>query len=134
MSDIYNPGSGPTSTPVSIAQGGTGASTALLALSNLGALNTNASQTTLNGTTAGTVVWSQPAQGSSFKKFIAIFSGYENNTAVNQTITFTVPFVNTPIITGNNTTLTITATTTTLTITAPNSVTTFSGTVIVEGR
>jgi Pectate lyase superfamily protein len=43
--------------------------------------------TTLNGTTAGSVVWSQPAFGT-FKVFALLFEGYENTTATAQTITF----------------------------------------------
>lgn len=89
--------------------------------------------TTLNGTTAGTLVYSMLKWLPNDKKFKGYFSGYENNSAVNQTVTFPVPFVNTPIIIGNDSGLTITASTTTLTITAPNSVTLYSGNIIVEG-
>lgn len=96
-------------------------------------INSNIAQTTLNGTTAGTIIWSQPSQGSSSKEFVGYANGYENNSAVNQTITFTTAFTNTPVIIANSTGLTLTVSTTTLTITAPNSTTTFTGNIIIGG-
>jgi hypothetical protein len=88
--------------------------------------------TTLTGTTAGSVQWSQYMQGQ-FKAFAAQFLGYENNSTTSQTIAFPTPFVNTPVIVTNTTGLTITVTTTTLTITSPNNTTLYSGIVKVEG-
>jgi hypothetical protein len=88
--------------------------------------------TTLSGTTAGSVKWSQYMQGQ-FKAFAAQFLSYENNSTTSQTITFPTPFVNTPVTVTNTTGLTITVTTTTLTIGAPNNTTTYSGIVKVEG-
>jgi hypothetical protein len=96
-----------------------------------GALNCNLI-TTLTGTTAGSVKWSQYMQGQ-FKAFAAQFLSYENNTTTSQTITFPTSFVNTPVVVTNTTGLTITVTTTTLTIGAPNNTTTYSGIVKVEG-
>lgn len=104
-----------------------------LSITNTGSINSSMVQTTLSGTTAGSVVWSQPLQGTSFKKFVGFASGYENNSAVNQTITFTTAFTNTPSITVNSTGLTITVSVSTLTITAPNNTTLFTGNIIVEG-
>jgi hypothetical protein len=98
-----------------------------------GNVNIAAAQTTLSGATSGTVVWSQPFQGSSYKKFIAYFNAYENDTATNQTITFTTAFTQTPIIVSNSTGLTISTTASTVTITAPNNISTFSGWLIIEG-
>lgn len=97
------------------------------------AINSTIAQTTLSGTTAGSIVWSQPLQGASWKKFVGHATAYENNTAVNQTITFTTAFTNTPTIIANDTGLTIAVSTTTLTITAPNNTTLFTGNIIVEG-
>jgi len=97
------------------------------------AINTSNAQTTLSGTTAGTIQYALIFNGSSYKQTVMSVNGYENNTAVNQTITFGVPFTKTPVITGNNSGLTLSATTTTLTITAPNNTTVFNGTIIVEG-
>jgi hypothetical protein len=96
-----------------------------------GALKCNLN-TIISGTTAGSVKWSQYMQGQ-FKAFAAQFLGYENNTTTNQTITFSTPFVNTPVITTNTTGLTITVNTTTLTISAPNNTTQYSGIVEVKG-
>lgn len=96
-------------------------------------INSTITQTTLSGTTAGNIVWSQPLQGSAVKLFVAHASGYENNTATNQTITFSKAFTTTPSIISNTTGLTVTVSTTTLTITAPNNTTTFTGNLIVMG-
>jgi hypothetical protein len=104
----------------------------------------------ISGTTAGTVQptvleYSVNASGllsSVYKKMMFIFNGYENNTTTNQTIPYPsngaphnnqLTFTATPVITANNTGLTITASTTGITITSPNSTTTYSGIVIVEG-
>ena len=66
-------------------------------------------------------------------KYIFNFSSYENDTTTDQTVSFPMAFTNTPAIVGNTTGLTITATTSGITITAPDSTTTYSGIVIVEG-
>jgi hypothetical protein len=92
----------------------------------------NATQTTLTGTTAGTIVWSEPQQGSAYKKFVGYANGYENTTATAQTITFPTAFVNAPIILGNSTGMTLTAITTTLTLPASMSATA-TGWIIIEG-
>jgi hypothetical protein len=88
-------------------------------------------QTTLNGTTAGTAVWSQPAMDSSVKKIVVFLNGYENTTATAQTITYPVAFTNTPKITSDDSGGS-TASTTTLTLPASMSATK-TGWVIVEG-
>jgi hypothetical protein len=88
--------------------------------------------TTLTGTTAGSVKWSQYMQGQ-FKAFAAQFLGYENNSTTSQTITFPTSFVNTPAVVTNTTGLTITVTTTTLTIGAPNNTTAYNGIIEVKG-
>ena len=98
-----------------------------------GYLALNTTQTTLNGTTAGTIVWSQPQQGSAYKIFVAHVSGYENNTAVNQTIAYSTAFTNAPTISTNDTGLTLSTTASTLTITAPDNTSTFTGNIIISG-
>ena len=90
-------------------------------------------QSTTNGTTAGTVSMNAVEFRAEYKKYVITFSGYENNTTTNQTINFPLPFSSYAVITGNNTGLTVSTTTTGITITAPNSTATFSGIVIVEG-
>jgi hypothetical protein len=84
------------------------------------------------GTTAGTVnIYAMNFYET--KKYIIMLSGYENNTTTNQTINFPIAFSSYAVITANNTGLTISASTTGITITSPNSTTTYSGIVIVEG-
>lgn len=113
---------------------GTGTGSSVFSASPiLTTVKNNTSQTTLSGTTSGSVVWSQPEQGASHKIFNGYAASYENNSVTNQTITFTTAFTNTPTIVANNTGLALTVSTTTLTITAPNSVTTFTGNIIIMG-
>lgn len=88
---------------------------------------------TLSGTTAGSVDYVQPFQGTSDMRFKAYFSGYENNSVINQTISFTTAFTDAPAILFNGTGLVISATASTLTITAPDNITTYTGWVIVDG-
>lgn len=105
-----------------------GLSTQPFAASFFSAPNT----TSLAGTTAGSITWSQYFQ-KGYNAFTAQALAYENDTTIDQTITFPTPFVNVPEIVYNNSGLTVTATTTTLTITAPNSTTLFTGIIKVEG-
>jgi hypothetical protein len=86
-----------------------------------------------SGTTAGTVSMKFITYLSNYKKLMIYLSGYENNTTTNQTMNYPLPFSTCAIITGNNTGLTISASTTGITITSPNSTTTYSGIVIIEG-
>jgi len=90
-------------------------------------------QSTTSGTTAGTVKMDAVTYRISYKKYIITFSGYENDTTTNQTINYPLPFSTSAVITANNTGLTISTTTSGITITSPNSTTTYSGIVIVEG-
>lgn len=87
---------------------------------------------TLAGTTAGSVYWAQPEQGTR-KVCIAVFDGYENDTTTNQTITFPTAYTYPPAVSTNTTGLTITVSTTTLTITAPDNTTLYNGVVEVIG-
>jgi hypothetical protein len=59
-------------------------------------------QTTLAGTTVGTLVWSMPSEGSGYKRFVGHYTGYENTTATAQMITYPVAFALTPKITSND--------------------------------
>jgi len=88
---------------------------------------------TTNGTTAGTVQIVLQRNTHIYKKYMITFSGYENDTTTAQTIDFPLAFATSALISGNNTGLTISATTTGITITAPDSTTTYTGIVIVEG-
>ena len=91
-----------------------------------------AAAASLAGTTAGTVEYVMPEQGT-YKKFVAYANGYENDTTTGQSITFPVAFTNVPVVTTNTSGLTVSVTTTTLTIAAPDVTTTYTGYVIVEG-
>ena len=104
------------------------------------ALAPNASPNSTAGTTAGTVLQQPIEYGPFYKKIIFYFNGYENDTTTDQTIDFqwttnnlTIPFTSVASVVYNNTGLTISASTTGITITAPDSTTTYSGIVIVEG-
>jgi hypothetical protein len=59
-------------------------------------------QTTLAGTTAGTFVWSMPVEGSSYKRFVGHYTGYNNTSATAQTVTYPVPFTQPPKIASND--------------------------------
>jgi len=87
---------------------------------------------TTNGTTAGTVTMNAVSYKLNYKKYVITFNGYENDTTTDQVINFPLPF-NSAIIITNNTGLTINLSTTVISITSPNSTTTYSGFVIVEG-
>ena len=79
-------------------------------------LNPNTTQNTLTGTSAGSIVWSQPLQGSALKLVVMYANGYENTTTTAQTITFTTAFTNTPAVLVNTTGMTITVSTTGVTL------------------
>ena len=117
------------STSLQAVSGTTGTFTgAVTALAN--AITTSGS---LAGTTAGTVDYSMPDQGVA-KKFVAFFNAYENDTTVNQTITFPVSFVNTPAVGINTTGLTVSGSTTTeVVIAAPDATTLYTGVLTFEG-
>jgi len=95
-------------------------------------LNPNTTQNTLTGTSAGSIVWSQPMQGSALKLVILYANGYENTTTTAQSITFTKAFTNTPAVLVNTTGMSITVSTTGVTL--PTSMTaTASGWIIIAG-
>jgi len=88
-------------------------------------------QTTLNGTTAGTVKYSQSGKTPWDKRFVAYLNGYNNTTGTSQTITFLNAYNVAPAIVKDATTgVTVSATTLTL----PNSMgSPVTGYVILEG-
>lgn len=88
---------------------------------------------TTSGSTAGTVIQQQVEYEKQYKKIICFFSDYENDTTTNQSIDFLNPFNTIANISTNTTGLTISATTSKITITSPDSTTTYSGIVVVEG-
>ena len=88
---------------------------------------------TTAGTTAGTINQIQYLHTNYYSKYIFVINGYENDTTTNQTIDFFTGFNSFAGITANTTGLTILTTTSGITITAPDSTTTYSGIVIIEG-
>ena len=80
--------------------------------------NPNTTQNTLTGTSAGSIVWSQPMQGSALKLVILHANGYENTTTTAQSITFTKAFTNTPAVLVNTTGMSITVSATGVTLPA----------------
>jgi len=95
-------------------------------------LNPNTTQNTLTGTSAGSIVWSQPLQGSALKLVILYANGYENTTTTAQSITFTKAFTNTPAVIVNTTGMSITVSTTGVTL--PTSMTAAAtGWIIIAG-
>ena len=101
-------------------------------VNNDGTVQANTPATSLAGSTSGTVNWVMPQQGTD-KKLVVTFSGYENDTTTDQTITFPVAFTTQAAVTANTTGLSISVSLTTLTITAPDNTTAYNGVVIVEG-
>lgn len=89
--------------------------------------------TSTAGTTAGTVINKVIDYSPQYSKLILYFNGYENDTTTNQTIDFPITFSSYAGTSLNTTGLTISATTSGIKITAPDSTTTYSGIVIVEG-
>jgi hypothetical protein len=96
-----------------------------------GAIKCN-SVATLSGTTAGSIKYSMYLQGQ-FKAIGLQVIGYENNSSTDQTISFPVAFIYTPVIVTNTTGLTLSASTTTLTITAPNNTNIYNGIIEIKG-
>jgi hypothetical protein len=102
-------------------------------LGSIGTYPRGSNGTITNGPTAGTVAMQFEVYRALYKKLIIELSGYENDTTTNQTISFPLPFSTYAGVTLNTTGLTVSASTSGITITSPNSTTTYSGIIIVEG-
>ena len=91
------------------------------------------STASLTGTTAGSITYIQVNALSTYKKVLIYANGYENDTTTNQSITYPVAFSTVAAVTFNNTGLTVSTSLTALTITAPDTTTTYTGVIVVEG-
>ena len=121
---IISSGSMPALTSYSLASG---------QLFELDGILYSAGTTSTAGTTAGTVINKVIDYSPQYKKLMLYFNGYENDTTTNQSIDYPLAFSSYAGISLNTTGLTISASTSGITITAPDSTTTYSGIVIVEG-
>ena len=110
-----------------------GTITTLISISQSGSLNLSTSQTTIAGTTNGSIIASQPFQGTSYKKVVVYLSNYTNDTTTAQTYTYSTAFTNTPVISANNSGLTPTTVSTTAISFNPNNTTAYTGFIILEG-
>lgn len=88
---------------------------------------------TLAGTTAGSLMYSEPFRGSGYKKVIVYADGYENTSATAQVITFPTPFSFTPYTVENGTGMTITVTVDSITFPASMTGVATDAYIILEG-
>jgi len=122
---VINPSGSPTVSSLT-------ATTVTSSTVNYSVENPNTTQNTLTGTSAGSIIWSQPMQGSALKLVILYANGYENTTTTAQSITFTKAFTNTPATLVNTTGMSITVSATGVTL--PASMTAAaSGWIIIGG-
>ena len=100
----------------------------------LGVARSETNITTTAGTTAGTITDYQTLsfQGSTKTDLINV-SGYENDSATNQVITFANAYTTFNGIIANTTGLTITLSLTNITITAPDTTTLYTGIITIQG-
>ena len=97
------------------------------------AFNASQSVNSVAGTTAGTIYWTMPFQGTAYKKCIVYLSGYENDTTTAQTITFPTAFTDTPYIAANTASVPGVSVSTTALSINPDSTSTYTGWIVVEG-
>lgn len=109
----------------------TGNNNTVMQVEDTGSVTFNAITTTLNGTTAGSVVWAQDLTGT-VKRLVAYLNGYENTGGTAQTITFPTAFTYTPTIITQPSGLGATVSTSTLTLPTGMSGA-VSGVLVVEG-
>ena len=123
------------SSPLNVPLLNTGGVAGFIDTSLLGNELTPSNLKTTNGTTAGTVNdYALSFIGQSVKADFIEFSGYENDTASNQTVNFKTPYTSfaylvSPQITG----LTVSVSTTGITITTPDNTTLYSGAILIMG-
>jgi hypothetical protein len=88
---------------------------------------------TIAGTTAGSIIATQPIFLTNYKKSIIYLLGYENDTTTPQAYTFPVAFSTANIITFNNTSVAGMTLSLTEISFAPDTTTAYTGFIIIEG-
>jgi len=95
-------------------------------------VNISSATTSVTGTTAGSIIWDMPMQGSGYKKVVVYLNGYENATTTAQNITFPTAFTYAPNIYNPAAVPGVTASTTALSI-DPDTTTVYTAWIFVEG-
>jgi len=95
-------------------------------------VNISSATTSVTGTTAGSIIWDMPLQGSGYKKVVVYLNGYENDTTTAQTITFPTAFTYAPNVYNPGAVPGVTASTTALSI-DPDTTTVYTAWIFVEG-
>jgi len=95
-------------------------------------VNISSATTTVTGTTAGSIIWDMPMQGTGYKKAVVYLDGYENDTTTAQTITFPTAFTYAPNVYNPGAVPGVTASTTALSIN-PDTTTVYTAWIFVEG-
>jgi len=95
-------------------------------------VNISSATTSVTGTTAGSIIWDMPMQGTGYKKVVVYLDGYENDTTTAQTITFPTAFTYAPNVYNPAAVPGVTASTTALSI-DPDTTTVYTAWIFVEG-
>ena len=101
-------------------------------LATVGAISDNEAVNSQAGETAGTIYWSMPMQGTSWKLVAVYLDAYENDTTTANTITFPTAFAYTPYLDNVVGVAGTTVSTTALSI-DPDNTTTYTGWIFVYG-
>ena len=101
-------------------------------LATVGAISDNETLQSQAGETAGTIYWSMPMQGTSWKLVAVYLDAYENDTTTANTITFPTAFAYTPYLDNVVGVAGTTVSTTALSI-DPDNTTTYTGWIFVYG-
>jgi len=95
-------------------------------------VNISSTTTSVTGTTAGSIIWDMPMQGTGYKKVVVYLDGYENDTTTAQTITFPTAFTYAPNVYNPAAVPGVTVSTTALSI-DPDTTTVYTAWIFVEG-
>ena len=109
-----------------------GAATLGSTVASKGAFSNNESLHSESGQTAGTIYWSMPDQGTSFKTVAIYLDGYENDSSTADTVTFPTAFTYTPYMNNDVNVSGTTLSKTELQI-DPDNTTTYTGWILISG-